>query len=736
VRRAPLLPPPAARAFPDVSLVGAYDALLARYMPPGLLIGEGRELLHVFGDAQQFLRVKPGRPSGDALDLLDDDLKAAVTGALQKARKDRQPVHYSGIRLSVGGREGLYRVSVEPVDNQRSKALQMFVSIVEMAEQPAAEGEWAPPLDSDVRRLSRDRIEGLEAELRYTKENLQATIEEVETSNEELQATNEELVASNEELQSTNEELHSVNEELYTVNAEHQKKISELMELHADLEALLTATEVGTIFLDHELRIRKFTPSVSAAFSLLQQDVGRRIDSFAHSILHERLVEDVEEVLRTGEPREREVRDRHGLHYLLRILPYQARKSSRGAVLTLVDVTALKKAESQLADAVRRRDQFLAMLSHELRNPLNAITSATTLLGLPNVPPDTARHAYQIIERQGIHMAKLLDELLDVSRMTQNKLPIQKRVFNLSEIVTDAVAAVQSRLDEGRYEFVPEIASTPLWVNGDPTRLQQALTNLLDNALKYTPAEGRIVLAMYPDGGEVVVRVKDTGIGVEPELLNRIFDLFVQNHQTLARSSGGMGVGLSMVRSIVELHGGHVAAHSAGAGTGSEFVIRLPRAAAPPQLPIAVAEAQPSSVRDKLVVIVEDDADNRDMLRALLESHGFAVYAASNGQEGILAIERFSPVAALVDIGLPGIDGYEVAEHVRRNLGERTYLVALTGYGQADDVQTAISKGFNRHVVKPLSREKLVEVLSQFLPTDAPPANAPLKDSPLVSSPQ
>ncbi len=695
-------------------------------MPPGLLISEGRELLHVFGDAQQFLRIKPGRPSSDALDLLDDDLKAAVTGALQKAQKDWQPVHYSGIRLSVGGREGLYRVSVEPVENQRSKALQMFVAIVEMAEQPA-EGDSAPPLDSDVRRLSRDRIEGLEAELRYTKENLQATIEEVETSNEELQATNEELVASNEELQSTNEELHSVNEELYTVNAEYQKKISELMELHADLEALLAATDIGTIFLDHDLRIRKFTPSVSAAFNLLQQDVGRRIDSFVHNILHERLVDDVEEVLRSGEPRQREVRDRHGLHYLLRILPYQARKSTRGAVLTLVDVTALKKAESQLSDAVRRRDQFLAMLSHELRNPLNAIVSATALMRLPNVPPDTARHAYEIIERQGAHMAKLLDELLDVSRMTQNKMPMQKRVFNLSDIVPDAVAAVQKRLEEGRYQFLREIAAAPLWVNGDASRLQQALANLLDNAIKYTPAEGRIVLSMQPDDGHVVIRVKDTGVGIEPHLLSSVFDLFVQSHQTLARSSGGMGVGLSVVRSIAELHGGEVNAYSAGAGKGSEFIIRLPRAAAPPQLPAPASDAPPLFVRDKLVVIVEDDADNRDMLRALLESHGFAVYAAASGQEGLLAIERFSPVAALVDIGLPGIDGYEVAEYVRRNLGERTYLVAVTGYGQADDVQTALSKGFNRHVVKPLSREKLVEVLAQFLP---PSADAAQTDAP------
>ncbi|HVX59445.1 MAG TPA: chemotaxis protein CheB [Pirellulales bacterium] len=734
MRRTPLLASAPARAFPDTTLVGAYDWLLGRYMPPGLLVSERRELLHVFGGAEKFLRIKTGRPSADAFDLLDDDLKAAVTGAVQKVQRDMKPVHYSGIRLTAAGREALYRVSVEPIENRRSKSLHMFVSIIELEREgqapPDGDGQMES-LDADARQISRDRIEGLEAELRFTKENLQATIEELETSNEELQASNEELVASNEELQSTNEELHSVNEELYTVNAEYQKKISELTELHADMESLLASTEVGTIFLDSELRIRKFTPAVSRTFHLLPQDIGRRIDSFAHSILHETLVEDIEGVLSSGSSCEREVADRHGQNYLMRIFPYQTRKSIDGVVLTLIDISELKKAESLLNEAVRRRDQFLAMLSHELRNPLNAIVSAASLLEHGDGHPQLGRQSHEIIQRQSQHMARLLDELLDVSRVTQNKIQMRKRILNLADIVEDAVESVRQRIKEGRLEFTQRIAEEPLYISGDPSRLQQMLTNLLDNAAKYTLAGGRIWLSLHADGDDAVIRVKDTGIGIEPELLGGVFDLFVQTKHTLDRSSGGMGVGLTLVRSIVELHGGRVEAHSGGIGKGSEFVARLPRATAP--APSDASSGPPpfsADGRGNLIVVIEDEEDNRDMLKALLEAHGFDVFAAADGQEGIAAIERMRPAAALVDVGLPGINGYEVAQHVRRILGDdRTYLVALTGYGQAADVEQALGSGFDRHVVKPLSRDKLLEILGQRPPCDGKQPNAPRADN-------
>lgn len=730
LRRSPLLVAPPARTMADASLVAAYDTLLERYMPPGLLIGERRELLHVFGDADKFLHIKPGRASADVFDLLHDDFKAVVTGALQQARRDLSPARYSGIRASMDGREGVYQVAAEPVENRRNKTVQVFVSIVELAQPSANEAvathhrDGHAAAESEVRRLSRDRIEDLEAELRFTKENLQATIEQGETSNEELQATNEELMASNEELQSTNEELHSVNEELYTVNAEYQKKIAELSELHADMESLLASTEVGTIFLDQELKIRKFTPAISRAFQLLPQDVGRRIDSFAHSMLHADLVHDIETVLRGEGPCEREVGDREGRCYLLRIFPYQTPRAINGAVLTLIDVTALKKAESELADAVRRRDQFLAMLSHELRNPLNAIVSAASLLKLPQVTRDSTEAAQDIICRQSCHMGRLLDELLDVSRVTQNKMQLRRRPFDIREVVGDACDAVRPRLERGKIEFTCRVADEPLYVNGDPVRLQQALTNLLDNAVKYTPAGGHIWLSVQREDGAVAMRVKDTGIGIDPALLDTVFDLFVQTEHTIDRSAGGMGVGLTLVRSIAELHEGSVEAHSPGIGQGSEFVLRLPRTEAPPRPGAADrASDDPLAGDGKSIVIIEDDTDNRVMLQRLLEVHGYRVQAARTGKEGVELIEKLRPHVVLIDIGLPGMTGYEVAEHVRRNLADdHTYLVALTGYGQPSDVQEALDRGFDRHVVKPLTVQKLIEVLSQCPGARQPPA--------------
>jgi two-component system CheB/CheR fusion protein len=311
-------------------------------------------------------------------------------------------------------------------------------------------------------------------------------------------------------------------------------------------------------------------------------------------------------------------------------------------------------------------------------------------------------------------MARLLDELLDVSRMTQNKLQLRKRPFDLRRSAEDSIAAVEARLRDAHLELTCRIADEPICVNGDPARLQQVITNLLDNALKYTPSGGRVWLSVQSEEGQAVVRVKDNGIGIEPSLLEKVFDLFMQTERTLDRSAGGMGVGLTLVRSLVELHGGHVEAYSGGSGCGSEFVFRLPLAAA--VLSSGHPETEPlvsGAGEGKLVVVVDDDADNRDMLTALLQLHGYHVRAAASGREGLDLLEQFRPQAALIDIGLPGMSGYEVAEHVRRNLADdQIYLVAVTGYGQREDVQQALERGFDRHIVKPLTIEKLREVLA------------------------
>jgi two-component system CheB/CheR fusion protein len=992
----------------DVNLLTAYDRLLDDYVPAGLLINDRRQLIHAFGGAGQLLIFRDGRAGGDALDMVQDDLKLALAGSLQRAAKEQRPVVYAGVRLETRDGERQYKLTVKPLLNRHGNLTHYFILL--------DDGATAIPQtqhEIDVNSASREQVNSLELELRHTRENLQATIEELETSNEELQASNEELVASNEELQSTNEELHSVNEELYTVNAEYQKKISELTELTDDMDHLLRGTDIGTIFLDKHLCIRKFTPQIGKVFDLLPQDIGRRIDSFSHNIVHQTLHDDVSTVLETGKPIEKEVRDRHGSWYFLRILPYSSHSRLDGVVLSLIDISLLKRAESnvkrlsaivessddaiigmdlngtittwnrgaerlygysaaevigrpvsmlradvdeqsqgldwppevleriragkpadyriersrrrkdgliidvlmsfsairdeagnvigvskisrdvteqnrnvnalaerarlsamraevgsilaqdqplevvlqrvsecvvqhlgaalariwtlnnddrtleliatagkappddaqqrlplgawrigQIAqtrdvqtidhliadpqlddvrwmrqerisafagypllvsdnvvgvlavfgrsrleqaaldelrsigyevaqcierkhaeqqrldaqreaqDAVRRRDQFLAMLSHELRNPLAAVVNASRLL---ESEPDeeTLNIARGAIARQSQHMARLLDDLLDVSRITRDKIEIRRQIVDLRQTSHDAVESIRPLLDGRQVQLIVNLPPGPVCVEGDPARLQQIQVNLLNNAVKYTPDGGKIWLTVSEEAGKAVISVRDTGVGIPPEMREKIFEIFVQLERDAASSGGGMGVGLTLVRALVQLHGGEIAVHSAGHNKGSEFAVRLPLA--PHEKLAAPKQISTEALRGVRVLLIEDNDDLRAMTQRVLKSLGCNVQTAPDGPAGLELIQQARPDVALVDIGMPLMDGHEVARRIRQLPGgEALRLIAITGFGQPEDRQKAIEAGFDAHLVKPVSLSELTKVLLRF----------------------
>jgi two-component system CheB/CheR fusion protein len=394
----------------------------------------------------------------------------------------------------------------------------------------------------------------------------------------------------------------------------------------------------------------------------------------------------------------------------LRILPYRNKTRIDGVVLTLIDVSLLKQAEEDAREAVRRRDHFLAMLSHELRNPLGAVLNAAYLMEREGMDSAARRDALEVIVRQAQQMARLLDDLLDVSRITQNKIEIHRELLDLRTTATEAVQAVRPTLDARRQTLIVKIEPSPLVVMGDAARLQQIQVNLLHNSIKYTPPEGTIWLNIYRQDGEIVVRVRDTGEGIPPHMLESIFDLFVQNHKTLDRSDGGMGVGLTLVRTLVAMHGGTVTARSEGAGRGSEFVVRLPLAIA--QEP-ATTPQRPSKPRaGRRVLIVEDNADSREMLAQILRLDGCHVTVAADGNQGLEAIRRERFDLAMVDIGLPGIDGYEVARQARTGAkGDGTYFVALTGYGRPEDRLAVLQAGFDEHLIKPVKPSDLDRVL-------------------------
>lgn len=367
----------------DSQLLATYDRLLEQHMPPSFLVDEQFDLIHTFGGAERFLQRRGGRTSTSLIDLIHSDLKTSLSGALQHALKDDSSVRYTGIRVQHddSNAEQVHLI-VQPLHDPRTKVINLVVKLESVSPAIAELPDVVNELSVD--ELTQEHIKSLEVELRFTRENLQATIEELETANEELQATNEELVASNEELQSTNEELHSVNEELYTVNSEHQKKIEELTEANDDMDNLLETTQVGVLFLDNELCVRRFTPEIAKILDLLPHDIGRRIGSFVHHLVADNLVRQIQEVQETSEPCELEVTDRAGTPYFLRMVPYQTGGRSVGVVLALLDIASLKMAQADVerfAAVVNNSAEFVGTADTEL-NVIQLNPAARKLLGL------------------------------------------------------------------------------------------------------------------------------------------------------------------------------------------------------------------------------------------------------------------------------------------------------------------------------------------------------------------
>jgi two-component system, chemotaxis family, CheB/CheR fusion protein len=387
-----------------------------------------------------------------------------------------------------------------------------------------------------------------------------------------------------------------------------------------------------------------------------------------------------------------------------------------GIIVIFRDVSEQQRAEQRIQEAVRRRDQFLAMLSHELRNPLGAIVTATTLLKTQRSSRQKAGRLLDILERQSQQMARLLEDLLEASRVTQNKIELRKRVVDLRAVIEDAVDATRGQLESLGVELSVAVDPKPIWVEGDPARLQQIHVNLLSNAAKYTHPGGRVALEATREEGAAVIRVRDDGAGIPADMLESVFDLFVQSTRTLDRAAGGLGVGLTLVRALVRMHGGTVTAKSDGEGKGSEFVVRVPLTSAKP------ADRSPSALpaRPRLrdgakLVVVEDNTDTRELLCEILEQAGYECRTAETGREALQLIAAFRPQIAILDVGLPEMDGFEVARRLRQNPDHADmWLVALTGYGQASDRTTGQDAGFDEHLIKPVDTDQLLRLLSDM----------------------
>jgi signal transduction histidine kinase len=392
----------------------------------------------------------------------------------------------------------------------------------------------------------------------------------------------------------------------------------------------------------------------------------------------------------------------------------QAEKlSQRSTELTNTNRQLMREMEER-RDAERKshaKDEFLAMLGHELRNPLSAISSAAALLGLTGATQESNGRARAIIQRQTQHLSRIVDDLLDLSRAMSGKILLAKKPLDLAQLVSGCMDTFRATGRTSGYRI--NVVLEPGWVDGDATRLEQITSNLIDNALKYTPAGGSIEVLVGGGDEEVVLTVRDSGVGIGPELLPHVFDVFVQGTISLDRAQGGLGIGLSLVRRLVELHGGSVSAHSDGTSSGSTFVIRLPRVAAVQQPTAAPRRVMPEHDRPT-VLLIEDNEDGREMMATILDAHNYSVRQAGDGLQGVQSATDNPPDVALVDIGLPGIDGYEVARRLRQNPDTcNMRLIALTGYGLAEDQKRVLEAGFDLHLVKPVDIRLLLDALGE-----------------------
>jgi PAS domain S-box-containing protein len=421
--------------------------------------------------------------------------------------------------------------------------------------------------------------------------------------------------------------------------------------------------------------------------------------------------------LATGEPFEMVMplrgADGRFRHFLTRASPL---KNAKGEVVqwfgTNTDVSTQREAEEALRAADRRKDEFLATLAHELRNPLSPIRNSVALMGMLGPLPEQLDKIRQVIDRQTRHLTRLVDDLLEVSRITQGKVRLRRERIDLAAAARHAADAVGPAIRAAGHRLEVQVQPGELEAYADPTRIAQVLNNLLNNAVKFTPAGGRISLTAERLGDEALIHVRDTGVGLAQEHLETVFEMFSQPSPALERNESGLGIGLALVRGLVELHGGSVRAFSPGPGKGSEFVVRLPL------LPRSYSSARPAAAEDrapgqrKRVLVVDDNHDVASTLRQMLEIAGHEVREAGDGIEGVRVAADFKPQVVLLDIGMPRMNGYDAAKEIRRSAGaEAPRLIAMTGWGQADDKARAREAGFDVHLTKPVDPAALLELL-------------------------
>ena len=388
-----------------------------------------------------------------------------------------------------------------------------------------------------------------------------------------------------------------------------------------------------------------------------------------------------------------------------------------GAVNVLVDISDRKLAEEALKQADRSKNEFLATLAHELRNPLAPIRAAVKILQLKSKVTPESQSALEVIERQTRQMTRLIDDLLDIARITSNKLELRRERIEASEVFNTAVETSRPLIEQRGHKLIVKLPAEPIHIDGDMVRLAQVISNLLNNAAKYTERGGRIWLAAARRGEQAIIKVRDTGMGIPAEILPRIFEMFAQAERSTNGSPGGLGIGLTLVKRLVEMHGGTITAHSDGRGKGSEFIVRVPLTSSqPPQPEVRTKGKQEVRTRNGgpvRILVVDDNHDSADSLGLLMKLLGNDVRIVHDGLAAVDVANEFEPRVVLLDIGLPNLNGYEAAQKIREQpWGNQAVLIAVTGWGEAVDRQRSKNAGFDHHLVKPVDPDVLTKLLA------------------------
>ena len=819
--------------------------VLSRYVYACVTITESFEIQSFWGPTHQYLTQPTGEARMDLLSWARSGIYPRLRTALDEARRSKQRVTISDMLVEREGAIHRVECTIEPITPLPGESRLWLVSFRDVPTAPAVEVRADDSEKPLLRQLEAEN-QNLREELQVTLEQLESTSEEYRAGHEELLSLNEELQSSNEELQASKEELQSLNEEMLTVNRQLEDRNAELRSISNDLENLITSTEIPIIFLDRELRVRRFTAAATQVMRLVPSDVGRSIEHIKERAQDTGLLRDAQVVLETLIPVTTEILTEEARWYARTVRPYRtADDRIEGICIAFVEVTNQKLAAAQHEDARRsaeaivaaspaallivdaqmrvitaneafcklfkvsrheiesvrlydlgnrewdiprlrqllerilpdqeevrdyeveqefahlgrrvmriharrmsrgdlppyillgfedltehitieemlraratdldrerqRRNEFLAMLGHELRNPLAALTHGLDLLRLGRGDAERVLDIQRMMARQAKRITALLDQLLDVGRLVSGKIQIAKQPVDLADAVQAAVEAVTPLLEVHQHELAVSMPpGQEVIVVGDVVRLTQVVENLLTNAAKYTEDGGKISLTIECDEARVRLAVRDNGIGMDAELLPHIFELFTQAPRALDRSAGGLGLGLPLVKRVVEMHGGEVEATSPGRGLGSTFIVTLPRLSSDstPQTKDGEARFEPSNTERRRILVVEDEEDVRSTLVELLAAAGHDAVAAP---EGFTALERtrtFRPDVVLIDLGLPGMDGYELARRLREEHQDaELLLIALTGY--QSDANRLTQAGFDQHVIKPPDMQKIFD---------------------------